>query len=237
MTLSETVHQALGFYVYRLVDPRNGETFYIGKGKGNRVLDHTQNALNGKPDTSIKSSRIIDILNDGSEPLYIIHRHGLSEEVAYEVEGALIDAYPGLTNDQEGHNNSERGVMSLTQVMSLYDLQEMPEPDVPALVINVNNLENRRDRASVYNQVKGHWRLNLDNARKVNMVIAVYKGIAVGVFFVNEWYNSPAHDGRICFHGEIADETIWNLYVGDAGKRIISEQLRNGQNPVKYFFP
>jgi hypothetical protein len=27
----------LKWYVYRLVDPRNGETFYVGKGKGNRV--------------------------------------------------------------------------------------------------------------------------------------------------------------------------------------------------------
>ena len=25
-------------YVYRLIDPRNGETFYVGKGQGNRVL-------------------------------------------------------------------------------------------------------------------------------------------------------------------------------------------------------
>ena len=27
-------------YVYRLIDPRNGETFYIGNGKGNRVFVH-----------------------------------------------------------------------------------------------------------------------------------------------------------------------------------------------------
>jgi hypothetical protein len=27
-------------YVYRLIDPRNGETFYVGKGKGNRVFAH-----------------------------------------------------------------------------------------------------------------------------------------------------------------------------------------------------
>ncbi len=30
----------LGTYVYRLLDPRNGETFYVGKGKGNRVFAH-----------------------------------------------------------------------------------------------------------------------------------------------------------------------------------------------------
>lgn len=29
------VSEAIGFYVYRLVDLRNAETFYIGKGKGN----------------------------------------------------------------------------------------------------------------------------------------------------------------------------------------------------------
>jgi len=27
-------------YVYRLIDPRNGETFYVGKGQGDRVFPH-----------------------------------------------------------------------------------------------------------------------------------------------------------------------------------------------------
>ncbi len=30
----------LKHYVYRLIDPRNGETFYVGKGQGNRVFQH-----------------------------------------------------------------------------------------------------------------------------------------------------------------------------------------------------
>jgi len=34
----EEVCVKLGNYVYRLIDPRNGETFYVGKGKGNRVF-------------------------------------------------------------------------------------------------------------------------------------------------------------------------------------------------------
>ena len=34
------VIKELNYYVYRLIDPRNGETFYVGKGKGNRVFEH-----------------------------------------------------------------------------------------------------------------------------------------------------------------------------------------------------
>ena len=28
------IAKRLGWYVYRLIDPRNGETFYVGKGRG-----------------------------------------------------------------------------------------------------------------------------------------------------------------------------------------------------------
>ena len=30
----------LEHYVYRLLDPRNGETFYVGMGSDNRVFEH-----------------------------------------------------------------------------------------------------------------------------------------------------------------------------------------------------
>ena len=39
-TLPIEVQEELGNYVYRLIDPRNGETFYVGKGKGNRIYAH-----------------------------------------------------------------------------------------------------------------------------------------------------------------------------------------------------
>ena len=235
MNLTETVIDALQFYVYRLIDPRNGETFYIGKGRGNRIYNHVKEALSASCESSIKQERILDIYNEGLEPIYIVHRHGLSEEIAYEVEGALIDAYTGLTNDQGGHNNSERGVMSLHQVITTYDLPEMPKPTTDVILINVNQLENRRDRNSVYNQVRGHWRISLKNARQIQRVIAVYKGVAVGVFEVQNWYSSPLVDGRYCFDGVASDEPTWNHFIGEQGKRIVDSALKNGQNPIKYF--
>lgn len=45
MRFSEEVSNRLGNYVYRLIDPRNEETFYVGKGKGNRVFNHAEGAL------------------------------------------------------------------------------------------------------------------------------------------------------------------------------------------------
>ena len=42
---SPEVAKELKYYVYRLIDPRNGQTFYVGKGKNNRVFAHVNQAL------------------------------------------------------------------------------------------------------------------------------------------------------------------------------------------------
>ena len=42
---SKEVCEELKYYVYRLIDPRNGNTFYVGKGKNNRVFAHAKGVL------------------------------------------------------------------------------------------------------------------------------------------------------------------------------------------------
>ena len=42
---SPDVVAQLNQYVYRLIDPRNGQTFYVGKGKVNRVFQHVKCAI------------------------------------------------------------------------------------------------------------------------------------------------------------------------------------------------
>lgn len=74
---SEEVAAKLHFYVYRLIDPRNGETFYIGKGKGNRLFNHARDELGAMDDIlTEKLQRIRDIRKSGFEVAHLIHRHG-----------------------------------------------------------------------------------------------------------------------------------------------------------------
>jgi len=50
-TIPNDVAERLGWYVYRLIDPRNGETFYVGKGRGNRIFQHVGQHVGGRPVT------------------------------------------------------------------------------------------------------------------------------------------------------------------------------------------
>ena len=43
---SADVVSKLGNYVYRLIDPRDFQTFYVGRGVGNRVYLHAKDELN-----------------------------------------------------------------------------------------------------------------------------------------------------------------------------------------------
>ncbi len=114
---SATVKDKLGYYVYRLIDPRKGETFYVGKGHGDRVFAHVKGELNSDDDAvNAKRKRIQEIRNSSFEVIHVIHRHGMDEKTALEVEAALIDAYPEASNLVNGHGSDDYGLMHATQV-------------------------------------------------------------------------------------------------------------------------
>jgi uncharacterized protein len=137
-SFSPDVSSKLGWYVYRLIDPRNGETFYVGKGRGNRVFVyvHAAAGLEGD-DLENKVKRIRQIQNAGLEVAHVIHRHGLDERTAFEVEAALIDAYPGLTNIAGGSGSNDFGAMHAREIITRYAAEPAVFKD-KVLLISVN---------------------------------------------------------------------------------------------------
>ena len=246
MRFSDEVADQLEAYVYRLIDPRNGETFYIGKGRGNRVFQHVQDTLllsNYEDTSSEKLSIIRKIRNEGLEVLHIIHRHGLSDQAAIEVESALIDAYPGLTNVASGIGAADRGTMSSQQIIFKYALPKLADnPSEKLVLININNIHDRSNTQSIYNQVQFAWRIDKERASKADYLVAVYKGISIGIFEVDDWLPATSENfpgrlsvaGRFGFVGRPADR-VWNKFVGCRGKRIINREMKHVQYPIRYW--
>lgn len=112
-----TVAGKLNYYVYRLIDPRNGETFYIGKGRGNRLFAHVKGELRADTEELTDTFlRIRKIRADGFDIAHVVHRHGLTEDQAFEVEAALIDAYPEVTNQLGGKYSNDRALCTLNKL-------------------------------------------------------------------------------------------------------------------------
>lgn len=224
-------------YVYRLIDPRNGETFYVGKGLGNRVFAHirAEQSVEGD-DLENKMRRIREIRLAGFEVAHVIHRHGMDEKTAFEVEAALMDAYPGLTNIAGGAGSGDYGAMHAREIIKKY----AAEPAVfthRAILISVNL---SAAETSLYEATRFAWKISAKKAKQAEVVLATLHGLIVGAFVAEDWLpatsaNFPGRQdqpGRLGFVGHDASTPLKELYVG---KRVPDEYRRRGAaNPIKY---
>jgi hypothetical protein len=233
------VAASLKTYVYRLIDPRNGETFYIGKGRGDRVFSHSR----GEPgsdedDLDNRLKRIREIRLAGFEVAHVIHRHGMNEATAFEVESALMDAYPGLTNIAGGVGGNDYGAMHARQIIDRYSAPVADFTGVRLLLISVNR--SATESSSLYEATRYAWRLKRSKAEQAEAVLAVIQGLIVGVFIASRWLdataeNFPGRDpipGRYGFEGTEAPDETRNRWMR---KRLPDEYRKPGSaNPIKY---
>lgn len=235
------ISDQLKYYVYRLIDPRNGETFYVGKGTANRVFAHVRGELGSDADTlTDKLQRIRDIRLAGFEVAHVIHRHGMDQGTAFEVEAALIDAYPEATNAIGGRESDDRGLMHANQIIERYKAKEAVFRH-KAILINVNRSAAEKD--SIYEAVRYAWKVDPKKAAKAEIVLAVLQGLIIGVFVADKWLAAtPANfphtpgdrQGRWGFIGHEAPEEILRQYL----RRRLPDSMRKrgAANPVKYAF-
>ena len=148
----------LKFYVYRLIDPRDGNVFYVGKGKGNRLFSHMLVATSeaNLDEISDKLQTIRDIIASGLEVIHIVHRHGLDEHTALQVEEALIDAYPGITNISGGTGSNYFGPMNAFEILNWYAAEEAK---FKHNVIMINISRSKLER-SIYDATRYAWKVN-----------------------------------------------------------------------------
>lgn len=83
------------YYIYELVDPRDGSVFYVGKGKGGRIDQHEVEARKGRQ--SRKCDKIREIEAAGGKIIKRKVSKHTCEVEAYEAEIERISLY-GLSN-------------------------------------------------------------------------------------------------------------------------------------------
>lgn len=214
----------LNYYVYRLIDPRNGQTFYVGKGKGNRVFQHVQGVIRrydkgeDVSDDDPNKMRIIkEIINEGLEVIHIIQRWNLSEKEALEVEAALIDAYQGLSNLQSGHH-FEYGVSNAEVLQKRFSRIVYEEPsDFKYIIFKIRfwRLEELFNEFPVtfrYESTRRSWKIKPRSIRDYPYAFSVTDGIVKEVYKINKWNKDP-NSPRYAFDGEIAEETVRERFV------------------------
>lgn len=232
---SPAVVEQLGYYVYLLIDPETNVVFYVGKGTGNRIFAHLNYALQF-PKESDKLDRIRAINQKGLQVKHLIHRHGLTEKEAFEVEAALIDfiGLRELVNKVGGYSSKYRGQMTVDEVVARYDAP-LIKINEPVLLIIVNRLFHRGiDAERLYEITRGNWVLS-ERRRNAQYAFAIYHGIVRQVYQIHGWRPAEARNPnqktrqRWRFDGVVSPEL--QHYVGGSVENYITH---GAQNPVKY---
>jgi len=192
------VQTRLGYYVYVLIDPRNEQVFYIGKGDKDRIFQHEKALIEDKE--TDKQQRIREIIESGASVKKVIILHGLTEQEAFSAESALINLcqytqMDGLTNIVAGHHadNVVRGAHTVEYLQQKYGCEKLSEKDIihnlMTVKLNVFYQYGMTDE-EVMNIARGHWKVKKSNAEKADYLAAVYHGQIVGLYEIDKWYPS-----------------------------------------------
>lgn len=203
MSLPKEVQKRLGHYVYGLIDPRDNSIFYVGKASANnRAFDHLKGSKEAGLCGSTKQQKIQEILASNNKPRVDIIRHGLAnEDVAFEVEAAVIDAIgmENLTNEVRGHSIN-RGRFSSLKAIRLYGSETIKTTDLPDKAIGFfikNTYFPNMKPIELYDATRQFWRVGdkararLDNGELTyKYAFAIVDSVIIAVYEIKDWFNA-----------------------------------------------
>jgi hypothetical protein len=138
---------ATGFYVYHLVDSRDGSVFYVGKGTGDRVMHHEREAAKASYMISPKIERIQSIWDEGGTVVRVMVRSFESEHAAYQFEKNEIwrIGHENLTNllfgQESEHTHAKRAAERFIRDYTAFAVAR-PDRANPAMALVAEMKEN-----------------------------------------------------------------------------------------------
>ncbi|BAZ45877.1 hypothetical protein NIES4102_29050 [Chondrocystis sp. NIES-4102] len=112
------------------------------------------------------------------------------------------------------------------------------------LLLRINKRYHKNiSKEELYEATRGIWKINQLRANNVEYAFALFEGIIIEVYKINQWYkagtlkysftdtSSFANSGRWEFKGEIADNNLIRKYRGKSVRKYFKP---GNQNPIKY---
>lgn len=218
------------YYVYHLIDPRDNQVFYVGKGIHSRALSHelSANELFGKDDDAPKKIQTInDIKSVGLEIKYNVYPN-MTEEEAFNVESKDIkvfrELYPNkMTNIQSGHHcewlmsseEIEDILLAKKQDDSVFKKYENNGTKILAFVNN-RSWDYNDTYEERYNKFKRVWKLNqgTKNYEQADLIIVVHNNIIKYVFDKVSFIRiDEDHNHGFEFEGKPIEHELTNTYA------------------------
>lgn len=243
--LSQSTIEKIDYYVYILIDPRDWKTFYVWKGKNNRINDHIKGIFKEDKKETEKNKRIDEIIKSWNKVKQVIVKHGLQcENEAFKIECAIIDIliWEGykLTNIVKWHWSEETWIMDLEDIKIKYEPEEAKFNNDKIILININYLYKKNMRyEEMYEATRKSWRISLERANKADIVCSVYKWIIREVFTINQsreideerCKKNPNKQAKNMFTWKVASENIRDKYLN---KSVNNYWNQWAQFPIKY---
>lgn len=212
---------ALGFYVYAYIDPRDESVFYIGKGVGARATDHLLDKSESK-----KVARINSIFATGFEPRIDIVAHQLRDDLeSSRVEAALIEliGVKQLSNIVRGRFSTDYPRRPLADFIMEHAPESVDVSD-PALLIRINRQFRYGMSAEVlYESTRGIWVVG-ERRNRAAFAMPVYAGVIREVYEIESWHRAGSTTYTTRIQAELAKQQSkrWE-FVG----HVASEQARS----------
>lgn len=242
--LSPSTTEKIDNYVYVLIDPRDWKTFYVWKGKNNRINDHIKWIFKENKKETEKNKRIDEIIKSWNKVKQVIVKHWLESEEALKIESSIIDLllreWYRLTNLVKGHWSEETWIMDLEDIKIKYEAELADFNEDKVLLININFLYKKgMSYNEIYEATRRSRPISTKNANKAKYICSVYKWIVREVFEINKsreidqerCLKHPWKKPRYMFTWKIASENIRNKYLH---KSVSNYWKQWAQFPIKY---
>ncbi len=239
LKLSSRVRDSLRYYVYAYLDPRNDKPFYIGKGRGGRILSHLRG---GEP----RKARILrELKRLGLKPRIDVLRYGLTEKEALLVEATAIDllGVPQLTNRVRGHGTRDGSRARIEEIVARLNAKSAKIRDAVVLIVINKQYREGLTREQLYDATRAAWVVN-PSRHPAQFALSVFRGVVREVYEIERWLpggstmrttedsGRPRRErGRWEFVGRLAEERIRRRYLG----RSVADYFKPGAaNPIQY---